>query len=285
MSLTFASYVDDEPGAALNLLPLTHVVSSEELEGILEKRCIHALLDKRLGQPVNRAYAFYGRPAYEPDLVDGENHSFSHLHPVCFLLKPNLIGKAAGMFPFDTGAFMATRYDNSLPGLTGKSGDGRVERIRKFEMTNSRDTPWRFVHSFFHNNEKYYSLIPRQPLARTGCTHVNAYHGMLANSRSSDFDHRCGTMEILFEADIELTPDNVLMIVVSDELREKNRLVDHNLKRLEGEGIAVGYYRPTHHSSSHRLGGELGTRIEQILVEQKILTPPGARFLSTGGQP
>lgn len=216
---SFSAYVERVAPTGLPVMPLFHVTTIERLKLILEAEKITPLLCKSMG--CERVYAFYGRPAYRPQIERDEDLdpaiqsseeaelSNRFLFPVCLGLKPKLIKEAVGLFPFDTGAFMSKRFSKYI----SVDGDAaaRLKRCLAFKLSNIDNISDHFVTAFYGDNDDYYYLSVKDILSlETESDDVLSYHGLIrSDSPSKELDNRRGALEVQFDKAIDISNHNI----------------------------------------------------------------------------
>ena len=209
----------------------------------------------------NLVYAFYGRPAYRPQIkkdstVPDEVQPSNDqelvnplLFPACFVFKSRLISEASALFPFDTGAYFSKRFSRYI--LTPNEELDRRNKCEAFELGLADDMSKRFVSSFYGTNSNYYMLRPLDTLKdETESDDVKAYHDLIkSDSISAELDDRRGALEVQFSEEIEINSKNVDYVVLPTAIAGQQKYRDF----FECRDIAIlPYYDGKGKSTDHR---------------------------------
>ncbi len=149
-------------------------------------------------------YFFYGRPAYRTSAGTIQT-SISAFMPVSIVLKNDTINTPKRIAPFDTGAFHEGLFAQHLHPKMKKED---------FFVTPSMDMPQRIVNYFFGSNINYYRGNPRHVDIPSLEFEVSCYRSLIGETANMPFDDRCSAIEVQSEESVELTRDNVLLIVL-----------------------------------------------------------------------
>jgi hypothetical protein len=95
-------------------------------------------------------YAFYGRPAYRSRYDD--SIGLVARAPVIVVLSPDLVVSGTRLYPFDTGAYAAGRYQRWLHSNTV---------VDDFAQPATSEAARLHVSAFFQSYENYLRLCPR----------------------------------------------------------------------------------------------------------------------------
>lgn len=154
-------------------------------------------------------YFFYGRVAYRVHPNEPANALTSYA-PVCFVLKPAAVANAKRIYPFDTGAFEAKFYENSM--------HHKMER-GDFEVSNGDESPQRIVKAFFGTNKDYIEnkpclKAPNDPLD----LEVESFIALINDPTKNTRDDRVSAIEIQVDRSVPLS-GNLLAAILPNNLR------------------------------------------------------------------
>lgn len=183
------------------VLPLMHSTTCENTENILENNLLSVTPCDVFGTKL--LYFFYGKPAYRVSAKISDSSTSYTLAPCCFIVKPDKI-KPEHIYPFDTGAFAADRYDEITKMRT---------EMCEYELSARIDDIPQFVCMFYENNQKY--LEGRVSVAHGVETTiaVRALTDLLGSSGFLKYDDRARTIEISTTENLALS-DVIEAIVV-----------------------------------------------------------------------
>ncbi|MFC1874499.1 hypothetical protein ACFLYX_04275 [Chloroflexota bacterium] len=149
-------------------------------------------------------YFFYGRPAYRTSAGNVQT-LISAFMPISIVLKNETINTPKRISPFDTGAFHEGLFAQHLhPNM----------KIEDFFVTPSMDMPQRIVNFFFGSNINYFRGKPRHVDIPPLEFEVSCYYSLIGETANLPFDDRCSAIEIQSQESVELTQDNVLLVVL-----------------------------------------------------------------------
>ncbi|MBF0167826.1 MAG: hypothetical protein HQL45_09360 [Alphaproteobacteria bacterium] len=277
MPYSFSTYVDNQPLPAGPPLPLCHVTSPAGLVAILTAGKIEAFKDD-LAPTNGKSYAFYGRPAYVRERHNGQYSDQTVRHPACILFKTDLLASAADYYPFDTGAFLAGRYDNYLqdaippnPQAPTKPKEKKREECLHFLLKNDISTPTKFVPSFYKDNAAYFKAKPSAPLQRqANSLLVEAYFNLINASISTDFDGRARALEVSWNVPLDVNPQTVERIFVSDETTQTAQV----RTLLKPFGSNVEYWYAQGGCSERESWAYMSERIRSYMTDRGYLNFP-----------
>jgi hypothetical protein len=199
---TFSEFVKDKPLCEPRM-PLIHTCDGFAFRGIVGTQKLSPSPCKVFYDDV-LIYFFYGRPAYRTSADDVQT-TMNAFMPVSIVLKNDVIHTPKRIAPFDTGAIDEGRYKNHFHPKMKKED---------FLVIPSMDMPQRIVNYFFGSNFNYYLgkplAIDIPPLE----LEVFSYYSLITETADAPFDDRCSTIEVQVEQPVELTRDNVLLIVL-----------------------------------------------------------------------
>jgi hypothetical protein len=210
-----------QPVRLNEFLPLTNAAIAETLPFVhstMAARIFDILSsEKLLATPCNvfkgekLCYLFVGRPAYKvkPD----ENPSEWQL-PIVFVLRFPDPPPIKRVFPFDSGAFSGRRLPQFITAFN----------LNGYDIANERDNIGRIISIFFGSSSNYLKRrvaeldsIAEEHNLDLRHQEILALARLYREGSSPDFDDRAAAIEAQVEADISLTADNVLGIVMPSE--------------------------------------------------------------------
>lgn len=201
----FADWIDQQKNCAGGGLPLTHTAKAYVGRRIILTGSIEPRACPVAGREV--VYCFYGRPAYRAT-SDATVH-LSASAPYCFVLSPDLIARAASIFPFDTGAFHGRMYNHVL-----------IEEMlmEDFDLAGDIARVERLIGALYGSARAYYqgdkSSVPKpEDVAKDWEMAPQAYAALIAGRGRNEPDDRIGTIELMFETSIDLA-DNLLAVII-----------------------------------------------------------------------
>ncbi|WP_186421321.1 hypothetical protein [Bosea sp. CS1GBMeth4] len=200
-------------------LPWLHTTQAGHLPAILGTGRI-AAMPCNVFRGEKLTYLFVGRPAYKYQLEAGETPYW--LLPTVFVVRFQTDPKIKRLFPFDSGAFVNKRLPEYVTFF------GR----ETFELAPERESIGRVVSAFFGDDQSYvkrnprpaeklddeYSLTPRHAA-------VKAINRLYAEKSAEGFDDRAAAIELQLETDIDLTPENLLGVVMPEEYKRDREMV------------------------------------------------------------
>jgi len=134
--------------------------------------------------------------------------------PVSIVLDPETINDPKRIAPFDTGALSDGLFDRHLhPGMSRED----------FLLETSMDMPARLVKKFFESNRGYFYGSPAIIEIPTTEFEAVSYHNLIKDSSSAPYDDRASAIEIQTECPIDLTKENVILVVLPGTFLDKYR--------------------------------------------------------------
>ena len=155
-------------------------------------------------------YAFYGRPAYR-DLHEG-SIGLAARAPVIVVFSADLDALGIRLYPFDTGAFAAGRYQQWLHSKTAYDD---------FVLPATNEAARKHVSAFFQTNEDYLTARSKMPsVPYHGEFEVEQLAHILSDLDANDADTRRLAMELQVDAPIPLDQTIVASLVLPSELQD-----------------------------------------------------------------
>lgn len=221
-------------------LPLVHTAPAHLLrEIIVSKSLIPRECPVFCGEEL--LYLFYGRPSYKVNAVTPKDW----LMPICFVVKMSSLKSIKRIFPFDSGAFRASRHPDYI----------RTFDIGQFEVCGSGD-PSKIVGAFFRTVKDYFKLTPKSERefmdehSLSIMDHeIRALRDLAGDSSLPGIDDRRFCVEIQTEDTIELTAENAQAVILPYDYLEDPAVVEFITKDLEATPLPYDCFNLT--SSEH----------------------------------
>ncbi len=227
----FQKWVDASKDPRWANLPLTHITKAIRARDIL--------IDGRL-QPAfcnvlkrNLLYTFYGRVGFR---VTGEEIiSVERLCPICIVLKGDLIDRASEIFPFDTGAYNARRYEHQID---------EEFNLDDFSLSGDSSRVNRLIARIYPNKSDYVvgdtsNVSDPDLISKKSEFEVQAYMDLIRSFGRNEPDDRVSAMEVSFSDPISLK-DSVLCVIAPHTLVEPGNS-GHWLNMLGGNVPVLPY--------------------------------------------
>jgi hypothetical protein len=197
-------------------------------------------------------YAFYGRPGYR-SRHDG-SIGLAARAPVIVTFRSTLALRGTRLYPFDTGAYAAGRYQRWLhPNTT----------VDDFALPATNDAARKHVSAFFQSNDNYLKANPKTPqLEHHGEFEVEQLKHILSDIDAEESDTRRLAMELQVDTPIPLNPSIVDSVVLPAELQDSAWLTA--FVNGSGAGISIVAYDLQH---NRRLDEY------QMLLESYVVSP------------
>lgn len=202
-------------------MPWLHTTQAHRAVDIIaEKKILTVPCDVFHGEEL--CYLFVGRPAYKYQLDEGETPFF--VLPAVFVVRFQTDPQLKRVYPFDSGAFLKKRLPSYIATFTREM----------YELEPDRASVGKIVGTFFGSDKAYMKRAPR------GLEELKNEHSLLPRhapvvavsqlyqEKGSDrFDDRAAAIEIQLDSHIELTPENLLGVILPEEYkREKEYIRD-----------------------------------------------------------
>lgn len=187
-------------------LPLFHSCDIYSLRGILtSKKLVTQRCDVFTTEDL--LYCFYGKPSYRSNLHESTN-TLSNF-PACFILNTSALPVPYKVYPFDTGAFV------KLPELKKQYFHRHME-VTHFLVGNEIDDARALVEKIYSTNMNYYNAKPTLQQQNIPVMNLEAisYLNLISSTGQSKFDDRVGSIEVLFNENVELDLNTVENIVI-----------------------------------------------------------------------
>lgn len=210
------------------ILPLMHSTTCEKTENILENNLLSVTPCEVFGQ--NLLYFFYGKPAYRVSSKISDSSTSYTLAPCCFIINPGKI-KPEHIYPFDTGAFAADRYDEITKMRT---------EMGEYELSDHIDDIPQFVCMFYANNQNYLEGTVSVANGVETTIAVRALTDLLGSSGFLKYDDRARTIEISTAENVELS--DVIEAIVIPVPFKRNDAFTEFIKKYPG--VKVLTYMP-----------------------------------------
>lgn len=188
-------------------LPLVHTTESYYLKKVLQTGQIEARPCNVFGGE-RLAYFFVGRAAYKRELH--QEAEYWEL-PTCIVRSFTTKG-AKRIFPFDSGAFAAKRYPNSI----------NMMDLQEFEAGADSEAPQKLIGTFFGTSRKYFNLTARPKEQFEAMFDVDvldeeikALHGLI-QKKNARFDDRRFAIELQFDSNISIVDEKPLCIILPE---------------------------------------------------------------------
>ncbi|MDC7812841.1 hypothetical protein [Sphingomonas koreensis] len=187
-------------------LNLTHVTSHATMMTILREGAFRSDRDcKVYGEKL--VYTFYGRAAYRP-MRSREDLVYDDViyAPVCFLVKPLVIGDARRALPFDSGGYV--HYGPTMHPSWTKDD---------FEIGCTPESVTAVISTFWASDADYLSARPIMAIdIPASHDRLRQYHRLITAALPKKFDTRCSTVELQFTVPLALG-DRIAAVIVPDE--------------------------------------------------------------------
>jgi hypothetical protein len=140
-------------------------------------------------------YLFYGRPSYRVNsqVLATAIRAYA---PVCFILKPGVVGSPHRVFPFDSGAFHHDLFRDSMH---------RKMQRDDFALEPDPTSPQRLISLFFGHNDRYYR---NQPIADLDLPplafEASSFHALINDRQDNLYDERVSSVELQIAEDLPL---------------------------------------------------------------------------------
>lgn len=193
-------------------LPLVHTTRAQYLSKLLDTNTLKASeCDVFRGENLN--YFFVGRPAYKFELT--ASAEYWEL-PICFIMNYDVIDQAKRVFPFDSGGFK----NKAMPSFI-TSHD-----LNEFEISKDSEAAKKIIGTFFGNTKNYFKLKGRENIDFSSYhdismldTEIQSIH-KLSMSGAKGKDDRNFSIEAQIEGDVELSPSQLMAVIVPDPYLE-----------------------------------------------------------------
>jgi hypothetical protein len=161
-------------------------------------------------------YFFYGRPAFRR--AEDDQLRLSARAPVVMVFHADLVVHGRRLYPFDSGAFHAKRYQKWMH-------EGMC--LSDFELEAEAAAPRRHVSAFFGNSRNYLRLRARRPqVPFAGEFEVESLVALLEDPESVSADDRRLALEMQLAEEVPFDASSVCAILAPDELLEAPWLND-----------------------------------------------------------
>lgn len=189
----FRKLVSEQPDN-LSVLPAVHVSDGLGFREIMKDGHLSAepctvFDEERL------LYLFYGRPSYRVNsqILASAIRAYA---PVCFVLKPSVIGIPQRVFPFDSGAFNKDLFRASMH---------RKMQREDFALEPDTASAQRLIRLFFGDNQSYYDNKPIASLDLPPLAfEASSYHALITDRQENVYDERISSIEIQMAEDLPL---------------------------------------------------------------------------------
>lgn len=251
----FDRFVASFPPAA-PLLPLFHVCDAVGFKSILKDLELRTFPCSVFSMEL--VYFFYGRPSYR---IKGQGmpSSAAVYHPVCFILDFEKTGLPHHIFPFDSGAQYHGLFNDFLhPSWVNRS----------FQMQPSIDTPGKLVKCFYGNNENYvHEAAVRREFSPLDLE-LGSYQDLISNKGTTKYDNRRSTVEVAYDCNISITPDNLISIVLPMNFMADPRVMDFVTRmKINVETYSTSHVNPSEYHSSIKV------RVDDFLRKSNYFLP------------
>jgi hypothetical protein len=198
-----------EVKGGLKVLPIIHSCDGYGFRSILESGKIEMRYCDVFKE--NLVYAFYGKPAYKIHLVGATKNDA--LFPVCFIMNQDYLQEFWRIYPFDSGAFA------KIDEIKSKYFHDKMN-ISDFQVRADIRNAVRIVEKFYSNNEKYVDDKPdvNVNIFRPTEYEARGYAELITSARVEGFDNRVSTIEMVYNADINLNADNLMQVIMPNSL-------------------------------------------------------------------
>ena len=207
----------------IDILPMLHSCECFDSRLIIES----GQLETRLCKVFNKdlLYFFYGKPSYPVGEKVVGNRTDIEYCPVCFIVNPQKV-KIYRVFPFDTGAFSAEKYDDFFH---------RNMQLGEFELDSSLKAILTYIAIFFESNDNY---IRGQTVIgiKENNPYINGLISILNAQGTHKIDDRAHTVEVISQECVSLKDAVECVIIPEDLLREdsiKAFLDQYNIRQME----------------------------------------------------
>ncbi len=212
-------------------------------------------------------YAFYGRPAYRSKYTGNAN--LTHFLPCVFIFDPGkIINKIVDVYPFDTGAFEAGRYQNYFhPQML----------MEHFKLSPEIKSAQQIVSFFYGSNSEYFSGRSRKNFnCPSGAYEIEAYIEMARSSGDPfaddkfSYDDRASAIEIQFEGELSLA-DALECCILPQQMMDISEVIAalENLKHGDCELLT---YPAIQKMSSEGLAGTIYSKVNDFYEKKGIIS-------------
>lgn len=161
-------------------------------------------------------YFFYGRPAYRS--TEENAIGCAAREPVVLIMAPTLADRGVRLYPFDSGAFQAGRYDKWMH---------KKMSLKSFELPPNLRAPERHVTAFFDSNEAYLSALAIRPTPMpAGELEVDCLANFLTEPVNSPADDRRCAVELLIGESIAVDETSIYAIIMPFPLTDADYVKD-----------------------------------------------------------
>ena len=173
----------------------------------------------------NLLYFFYGKPAYPVSEKETKKRTAFEYCPVCFIVPCEKVA-AYRVFPFDTGALEAHKYDDFWH---------HSMSLDNFELDNTVDGIRQYVEVFFGSN---YNYIQGQASIEKATVdpYINGLTSLLTANGAFEIDERARTIEVISRNDVPVNTAVECIILPEILLREpeiSKYLEDNKIYHME----------------------------------------------------
>lgn len=226
MLTSFQQFVDQQQNkSSWEVLPLAHTTLMKSFDNILSKLRISPQHCKIFDSDL--LYFYYGKPNYRSNQYGTPTTSAVSL-PICILFKNSILNsnKIEHIFPFDSGAFQNNIYD----GFIEESAN-----LDEYALLPTLSCVGKFLNYMFENFDEYYRGHPKDiPVPPIPVQISNLFNLYRATGRQK-FDDRAKSIEISVSNHVDLSKDNIELIICPDKLR---KILDEKFK----DNITIEYY-------------------------------------------
>jgi hypothetical protein len=199
----------------------------------------------------NVSYFFYGRPAFRR--APYETLRQSAKAPVVAIFHPNLIKQGVRLFPFDTGAFAAKRYERWMHSKM---------LLGDFALRCRDISARQHVSAFFGSNKNYIEMTSTLPRISTcGEFEVEAIMRLLMDPDAESADDRRLAIELQIEHPLAFDTSCVVALIVPDELAQSTWF------RKFADGPGAGIEICSYQMSLQRQSNQYQALLEHLAVE------------------
>lgn len=218
---SFSDFLQRNSVIAADNLPLLHTTRSQHIKKIRgSDQIIASPCDVFISDNLN--YFFVGRPAYK--YTSSVSQAPYWELPACFIFSYDSIVDVKRIFPFDSGAFHNKRYPSYIGNMP----------LEDFEASAAPDAPSRIIGAYFGDARSYFELQPKGHEKFTSEFSLTAFdeeikaaHRLATEGTPRAFDDRRFTIEVQSTANVDLSSNHPLAVIVPSEYFDNIEFREH----------------------------------------------------------
>lgn len=257
----FSRWLKEKERTSFGYLPLTHVTKAIRLEKIVNGRVLNPTMCANFEKDL--LYAFYGRAAYR---VGGDGTIRNEaLSPVCMVLNGELIERAYGVYPFDTGAYKNRMYKHHM---------GNELDLEDYAIGSDNELPNQLIQALYKNVGKYFDadnrvLPERTELAKASDMSAGVYLDLIKSVGRNEPDDRVGSIEVLLQEGVKLS-EHLQCIILPDAFNVESDDGDW-LENLRSMRCQVRFYKYVPGKGPEYYHCHLEAELRKFFIERKFI--------------